>query len=160
MGSCEYPFVLLERYIKIIEKNINKYIRYFMDYDIQISLDKKENSLYIEQTNTFMLPLSLECASTYQQIIIYSLIKLFIISQNSNNSTNLLIIDEIIGSIHPDRYNCVKLLLELMVKYYKKIMIISHNKELLNILNDINIKQYKIEINKISNVSNFTILEE
>jgi hypothetical protein len=47
-----------------------------------------------------------------------------------------------------------------MVKYYKKIMIISHNKELLNILNDINIKQYKIEINKISNVSNFTILEE
>jgi hypothetical protein len=39
-------------------------------------------------------------------------------------------------------------------------MIISHNKELLNILNDINIKQYKIEINKISNVSNFIILEE
>lgn len=144
VNGSEYPSLLLELYIKNIEKEINKNIKYFMND--KIIFKKENNNLLLYKENIDNGEINLTESSGYEQLIICSIIKLILKNNNIYSNSDIMMIDEVMDDINELNYDKIELLVKILLKSYNKIIIITHNNEIKDVLEDIEVLKHNIKI--------------
>jgi len=148
INTNEYPSILLNLYIKKIEEEINQHIVYFMSDKIILRIEDKKLLCY--KINKDGGEIGLNESSNYEQIVICSLLKLIFKNNNIHSTSDIIMIDEVLDDINKLNYDKIEILVTFLEKYYKKILIITHNNEIKNLLEKLNIKKNIINI-KVKN---------
>jgi DNA repair exonuclease SbcCD ATPase subunit len=123
---------LIKSAIKRLEKNMNNMLLSIVDYTVKVEFDMKSLKLIIHKVDKDNITINTDLLSGSQSFLISIILKCCLNKISSAYKSNMLFIDEQFNSIDMTRISKVNDLLDIIKNEYEKVLIISHDENLVS----------------------------
>jgi DNA repair exonuclease SbcCD ATPase subunit len=145
MMPNNFPAYICDKYLRRIEKEMNNIMRNNIDFEIRLILE--ENNLIIEKRyKNSIINQTIDISSGYESLLIGLGFKIGLKNIINISSGDIMIIDEVIDCINIENYDKIGEMIKMICNSYDKVVIISHNENIKEIINNEEINKYDIEI--------------
>ena len=144
--------IILDNFISIIEKELNKYLTYFTNDNFYLyrernnESDKTNKKIIFYRVNTGGAVIDVKNSSNYEKVMISCIFKNILHNLNISSKSNLILIDESLDVIANKNYDKITKIFDILEKKYNNIFVISHNNEIKELLYQRTINKYDIRI--------------
>jgi hypothetical protein len=127
-SSTSYPRISVQNVLNLLIDDINKIMQNFIDFkfDIQLDTDSEKSSWKLLFSKNG-INIGKEFLSGFQQFVINIAIKISLDKYKFFNSSKIFLIDETIDCVSETNIDKLEVLFNLLKQYYNNILVISHN---------------------------------